>query len=116
MYDVGTIVYITSQFPVLSETFIAREIIELERRGFEVLVVPLGSKPQAVEKQELPRAEVVRTRFLSAKMLAGAFSELVRSPLAVIRYGTFIAVRLLRRPGRLIKFMGILPKTLYLMN
>jgi glycosyltransferase involved in cell wall biosynthesis len=116
MSDAGTIVYITSQFPVLSETFIAREIIELERRGFEVLVVPLGSKPQTVEKQELPRAEVVHKRYLSAKVLAGAFSELVRSPLAVLRHSTFLAVRLRRRPARLIKFVGILPKTLYLMG
>ena len=112
----GTIVYMTSQFPVICETFIAREIIELERRGFEVLVVPLGTKPQPVAKDELPRAEVIRTPFLSPSVLAGAFLEFVRRPIAVLRYSTFIAVRLMRRPARLLKFLAVLPKTLYLMR
>jgi glycosyltransferase involved in cell wall biosynthesis len=116
MSDAGLIVYMTSQFPVICETFIAREIIELERRGFEVLVVPLGTKPQPVDENELPRAEVVRTPFLSGKILAGALAEFVRHPVAVFRHSTFIALRLLRRPARLFKFLAVLPKTLYLLR
>lgn len=35
------IVYILDLFPVFSETFIVREILELRRKGFDVLVCAL---------------------------------------------------------------------------
>lgn len=116
MRAAGPIAYITSQFPVLRETFISREVIELERRGFDVLIAPLRSGPQKVGVRELPKAEVLYKPFLSPSVLGGAAATLARHPAAVLRYIGFISVRLIPRPPRLFKFFGLLPKTLYLIE
>jgi glycosyltransferase involved in cell wall biosynthesis len=100
----------------LNETFIAREIIEMERRGFDVTVVPLRSDPHVVGAEELPEARVLYTSFISGRVFWGALSEFLRNPLAVLRYYAFISIRLLRSPARLMKFYAILPKTLYLIR
>jgi len=109
-----SIVYITSHFPVLRETFIAREVIELERRGVEVVVVPIGNLRQEVAPDQLPKAEVLRVPLASPAVFAGALAEFARRPWRVLRHVAAVKWSLLRRPLRLAKFLAVLPKSLYL--
>src|SRR2546425_4880375 len=48
------LVVVVNGFPRLSETFVLRELLELERRGFRLQVVALRRPEEAVE-QELVR-------------------------------------------------------------
>jgi glycosyltransferase involved in cell wall biosynthesis len=46
------IAYVMSRFPLLSETFILREMIEMDRQGFEIALYPLICQDQAVVHEE----------------------------------------------------------------
>ena len=46
------IAYIISQFPLLSETFILREMIEVERLGYPIALYPIICQDQPVIHQE----------------------------------------------------------------
>ena len=111
----GLLVYITSAFPVLRETFIAREIIELEERGLDVLVVSLKNRPQPVGREELPKAELVYLPFFfSLRLLASAGRTAFSHPVRLIRELFKITWGLKKRPVRLLKFLAIVPKSLCL--
>ncbi|MCK4775085.1 MAG: glycosyltransferase, partial [Candidatus Krumholzibacteria bacterium] len=101
-------------FPVLRETFIAREIIELERRGIRVKVVALRSDAQETGAREKPAAEVLYPPFLSPAVLVDAFVEFARHPLSVLKSIFYIVFRLIRKPVRAVKFVALLPKILHL--
>jgi glycosyltransferase involved in cell wall biosynthesis len=45
------VVFIVLDYPRLSETFVAQEILALERRGLEILVVPLRRPPERIVQQ-----------------------------------------------------------------
>lgn len=51
------VVYIMSRFPKLTETFILREILEMERQGQPVFILPLLSVQQPVRH---PEAEALK--------------------------------------------------------
>lgn len=111
------LVYITSTFPVLRETFISREIIELEKREIELIVVSLKNKPQEVGREELPQAPILYLPFLfSLHLLAGAARTIMQSPAAVARTSWRILWELKSKPSRSIKFLAIMPKSLYLVQ
>lgn len=46
------IAYVMSRFPLLSETFILREMIEMDRQGFDIALYPLICQDQAVVHEE----------------------------------------------------------------
>lgn len=54
------ILYVLRYYPTLSETFVYREISELQRRGFEVAVAALGERSDGALQDELPRVPVWR--------------------------------------------------------
>jgi glycosyltransferase involved in cell wall biosynthesis len=111
------LVYITSTFPVLRETFISREIIELEKQGMKILVVSLKNTPQEVGREELPQAPILYLPFLfSIRMLAGILRTLVQSPIAVVRTSLRILWAFKSKPSRALKFLAIMPKSLYLVQ
>ena len=66
------VAYVVSRFPRLTETFVLREIIEIERTGRPVLVFPLLSVQQAVcHTENSILADRVRyTPYLSREVLA----------------------------------------------
>lgn len=76
------VAYIMSRFPHLPETFILREMIELERQGLEITLYPLMLQPQAVIHPEaaawLRRAH--SQPWLSAAVIAANFQRLLSSP------------------------------------
>jgi glycosyltransferase involved in cell wall biosynthesis len=111
----GKLVYITSTFPFLRETFISREIIELEKRGMELILVSLKNNPQQVGKEELPQAPILYLPFLfSMRLLVGAIRTFIEHPFAVIKTLASILWAFRSRPKRAMKFLAIVPKSLYL--
>lgn len=54
------VAYPLRYYPTLTETFVYREIRELQARGVEVCIVALGSRPDGELADELPDAEVIR--------------------------------------------------------
>lgn len=109
------VVYIMSRFPLLTETFILREMLELERQGLRLVVFPLLRARQAVRHAEVERlrAEVLYTPFLSL--------PIVRANLHYLRRGAGRYLRLLWRVlagnwGSTNLFagaVGIFPKAVY---
>ena len=91
------IAYVVSLFPKLSETFILREIIELRRRGHEVVIVSLRGQLEPVAHKEAaelagltlypdlglhPALATVRCALTRPLALAAITARLVRSHLA----------------------------------
>lgn len=78
----GKVAYIMSRFPNLSETFILREMIELENLGWDIILYPLILQRQPVVHVEarpwLQRAHTFP--FVSARILAANLSTLLRHP------------------------------------
>src|SRR5690348_15720117 len=75
----GNVAYLSSMFPLRSETFVYREVRELRRRGWNVLPVSLHHPPgpNLPECADLGTAQVLYSR----GMLRDAMRELVAHPL-----------------------------------
>ena len=110
------IAYIMSRFPKLSETFILRELLELERQGQAVVIFPLLRSKEAVHHQEVSGlvAQAHYTPFLSPAILAANAHYFRRAPRAYIKLlwsalrGTWGSTNLF------IGAIGIFPKSVYL--
>ena len=112
-----TIYYITSLFPVLTQTFVAREIIEMERRGIRIDIISLKNNPHTTGREEMPKADILYIPyFWSLRVWWFALLTLVKYRMRVIRAKCFIISRLRARPLRILKFMAVLPKTLFLIE
>ena len=78
----GPIAYIMSRFPNLSETFILREMIELENNGWRIALYPLINQQQpvihAATQPWLARAH--RLPYVSRQVLAANARQLARRP------------------------------------
>ncbi len=109
------VVYIMSRFPKLTETFILREILEMERQGQPVFILPLLSVQQPVRHPEAEalKRRAVYTPFVSREILAANLHYLRRSPRAY--FGTLWSA-LSGNVGSLNLFVGavgIFPKSVY---
>lgn len=113
----GKVVYLTSLFPVITQTFVSREIRELERRGIEVLIVSLRNDPQPMEDSELPCAPVwYLPFFFSRRLWSATLGVLVRYRCRPLVEMVSVAARLARRPMRAAKFLAVFPKSLLLIK
>jgi len=81
------VAYIMSRFPHLPETFILREMIALERLGWQVLLFPLIFQRQAVvHPQARPWMQRAwRKPLFSAEMLWANVQEMTRQPFRYVR-------------------------------
>lgn len=78
----GKLAYLMSRFPHLPETFILREMIELERLGWEITLYPLILQSPAVVHEEA-RLWLQRARtfpFISIQVLIANILALLRRP------------------------------------
>ena len=50
MSELGPLAVLLSRFPSVSETFILREVVELDRAGVDVVFVPLLREPPPAAK------------------------------------------------------------------
>jgi glycosyltransferase involved in cell wall biosynthesis len=93
-----------SRFPLITETFILREIIEMERQGQPVLLVPMiRETPPVVHEAAKPWVErALYTQWMLPVPLR-ALPLLLR-----LVFGT------LRRPGTLLRTLALFPKSVWL--
>lgn len=109
------VAYIMSRFPLLTETFILREMLELERQGAALLVLPLLRARQPVRHAEVERlrAEVHYTPFVSPAIVAANLHFLLRAP---ARYLRLLWAVLRGNAGSANLFfgaLGVFPKSVY---
>ena len=85
----GKLGYIMSRFPHLPETFILREMIEMERLGWEIALYPLILQEQAVvhpaARPFLARAH--KLPFLSASLITANIRTFFNHPLRYLSLG-----------------------------
>jgi colanic acid/amylovoran biosynthesis glycosyltransferase len=113
--EAGPIVYIMSRFPKLSETFILREMLELERQGQPLVILPLLRMKSAVRHVEADRLmpKVRYTPFISPAIVAANLHYLKHSP------GRYLALLWSALKGTwgsanlFIGAIGIFPKSVY---
>ncbi len=105
-----------SRFPLVTETFILREIDELERQGQPVRLVPLLPGDEAVVHPEArPWIErALTTPFLSAAIAGAAWRRLRRDRRRTLALLARLLAGCRRSPGVLLRTLALFPKALYL--
>jgi len=96
------IAYFINQYPKVSHTFIRREILALERRGFEILRVALRGWEGALMDDEDAR-ERAQTRYVLSHGVAGLLLAVAcRAILSPLRFASALglALRMSRRSDR----------------
>lgn len=110
------IAYMMSRFPHLPETFILREMTEMERNGWSVRLYPLMIQEQTITHAEAERwiPTARSSPFFSLGVLKANLQALVQHPrrYAAI-WGRTIAEHW-RTPGELARVLALLPKTVSL--
>jgi colanic acid/amylovoran biosynthesis glycosyltransferase len=112
----AAIAVLMTRFPRIDETFILREIVELERHGQPVLVVPLLQGDLRVVHEEA-RPWVKRalyTPFLSPSIARSNVKVFSRDPLRYLRLLFSLILRTLGRPSTLIRTLALFPKAVHL--
>ncbi len=114
--QVRTIAYIMSRFPKLSETFILREMLELERQGQPLVILPLLRGKGEVHHAEVDRLmpKVHYTPFVSPAILAANLHYLRRSPRRYLKLLWSALRRTWGSSNLFIGAIGIFPKSVYL--
>lgn len=110
------VAYVMSRFPKLTETFVLREMIELENAGVEIGVYPLQrERTKTVHPSAIPFVErACFTPLMSAQILAANIRTFVRKP---VRYLTTLGTLLranLGCPRYLFGAIGFFPKIVHL--
>src|SRR5690242_13646406 len=107
--------YLTSRFPHLPETFILREITELERQGWAIEFYPLIRQQQAVVHAEaqhwLERAH--RLPYVSGSVLAANVARVVRQPMVYARTLARVLWENRTSPNFLARALALWPKAVY---
>lgn len=98
--EAGTLAIIVDQFPCTSETFVLREMLELERRGFAL--APLALRPRGervhADAEALAAKTLYRSRALSGRCLWRQLVAMVRYPLGYASGLALAARNGLRQP------------------
>jgi glycosyltransferase involved in cell wall biosynthesis len=99
--ETGTLAVILDQFPSTSETFILREMAELERRGFVLAPLALrrGEATVHAEAEALAGRTTYRARPLSGPCLWRQLVAMLRYPLGYGSGVALVARNALRSPG-----------------
>jgi glycosyltransferase involved in cell wall biosynthesis/aminoglycoside phosphotransferase (APT) family kinase protein len=110
------IAVLLSRFPLVTETFILREVEELERQGQPVWLVPLVREHPAVVHREaqpwIPRA--LFTPYLSPAILAANARAFARRPYRYVRLFGRLLLGCLRSLNVLARTVALFPKCVYL--
>jgi len=106
------LVYVTVAMPFgPDEAFIVPEIVEIQKRGHRVTVVPLRPQSGMPHGDARPLIAVAEP-LLSWGIVAGAIAELWRAPLLSARTARLLLAS--RSAGVLLKNLAVLPKGLWL--
>ena len=106
--------YVTASLPYgTGETFVVPEILELQKRGHRVTVVPLRSRGGVPHGDAgLLTATTVAEPLVSLTVLGQAFRQFANAPSRVFQILCFLAGS--RNPAVFLKNMTVLPKGLWL--
>jgi colanic acid/amylovoran biosynthesis glycosyltransferase len=106
------IAYVMSRFPHLPETFILREMAEMERLGWSIRLYPLMLQEQTVIHAEAGRwvAKAQSTPFLSGPVLAANAKTLLKQPARLLAIWARTIREYWRTPGELARALALLPK------
>ena len=109
------IAYVMSRFPHLPETFILREMMELERQGWTISLYPLILQMQTVVHTEaqawIPRA--VRLPYISGPVVASNAVTLARQPIQYGRASLRALAENLASPKFLARTLALWPKAVH---
>ncbi|MGI5817899.1 MAG: glycosyltransferase [Armatimonadota bacterium] len=96
----GRLVYVLGSFPSLSETFILREMLELEERGFRLSILSLEPGEPVVHESaaELAERAVYRPPPLSMRSLLAGVVTLALHPVGVLSAFMYTIGCILRSP------------------
>jgi glycosyltransferase involved in cell wall biosynthesis len=105
-----------SRFPSVTETFILREMIEMERQGQPVRVVPmLKETPPVLHEAVKPWIDrALYTPFMSGAILRANLRALLRQPLRYVWLLTRLIAGTLMSPGVLLRTLAVFPKSVWL--
>src|SRR5215212_5813456 len=105
-----------SRFPTVTETFILREVTEMERQGQRVRLVPLiKENPPVIHDAVRPWMQrALFTPWLSPAMLLANLGAFICYPLRYVTTLLRLILGTLRSPETLIGTLGIFPKSVYL--
>ena len=110
------IAVLLSRFPSVTETFILRELIEMERRGQRVRLVPMiKESPPVIHEEAKPwTARALYTSFLSPKVWLANVRTVMRQP---IRYWGLL-LRLMSgtvaSPSTFVRTLAVFPKSVFI--
>ena len=110
------IAVLLSRFPSVTETFILREVIEMERQGQPVRLVPLLREyPPVVHREAQPWIErALYTPFVSLPIVAANTRMFLRHPVRYLTTIARLALGSLRSPRVFAGTISIIPKSFYL--
>lgn len=109
------VAYVMSRFPHLPETFILREMVELERRGWEIALYPLIHQQQTVVHAEA-RPWIARIRpapFLSGEVLTENGRAFLRRPSYYLGLGVRSLWENIPSPKFFSRAAALFPKAVY---
>ena len=109
------VAYMMSRFPHLPETFILREMSEMERQGWEIALYPLIEQKQTVVHADaerwIPKARYLP--FFSWGVVAANGRSLLHSPLRYLRLWGRVVRENIGSPNFLVRAIALLPKAVY---
>lgn len=109
------IAVLLSRFPLITETFILREVIEMERQGQPVRLVPiLHERAGVVHREALPWMDrALRASLFSATVLLANLRALRNRPGQVLRLLGRLLAASARKPDFLLRTLAIFPKSVW---
>ena len=105
-----------SRFPLVTETFILREVIEMERRGQPVRLVPLlRERPATLHEEARPWIErALYTPFLSWGITRANLRQIARRPIRYFRLLAALLCGTAGSPAAFVRTAALFPKMVYL--
>ncbi|HEX8620125.1 MAG TPA: glycosyltransferase family 4 protein [Thermoanaerobaculia bacterium] len=105
-----------SRFPTVTETFILREMIEMERQAQPVRLVPmLRENPPVIHEEAKPwTARALYTTYISGAIVAANVRTLLRRPFTYLSLLARLVAGTILRPATLVRTVAIFPKSVFL--
>jgi colanic acid/amylovoran biosynthesis glycosyltransferase len=111
-----TVAVFLSRFPLITETFILREVIEMERQGQPVLLVPLLREKPAVAHREAESwtKRALYTPLLSVEIMRANFRIIRRRPWRYVATLWRIGAGTVASPNFFLRSLALFPKSVFL--
>ncbi len=110
--------YIVTYFPVLTETFILRELLQFENAGAEVRIYHLTPFQKGVQIHDFAKSTISMAHssgyFFDLKVLSACLQAIVRRPSAVMGVVWRLLRSFYKEPVLLAKSLALLPKSFWL--